>query len=373
MSAQAVQLSLSPGGPLYQPVVLDANGRIPAPIRPLEAKIAAMTRNGGMARAMAELMRKQKLPLSEKIDLSKELIRDWYESWDGMVSVSYSGGKDSTVLLWLVRRMYPEVPAVFCHTGLEYPEVVQLVMETPNHVIVRPEMHFFEVVRRFGWPMASKKIARGINILRHPTEKNKNVYRLYDIGINRFGEKVNGFKVPAQWRFLVDAPFNCSDHCCEIMKKRPMKKYGKETKRVCFTGTIATDSKARQRTYLQQGGCNAYDAKTKRSAPLSFWTEQDVLRCISENKLKIPSVYGEILRDNEGRYSTTGVRRTGCVFCCFGLHMDEGRKNRFELLHETHPKMYRLVMEKMGLHGLLQYCRDHAPARLAKTFRWCAQ
>jgi 3'-phosphoadenosine 5'-phosphosulfate sulfotransferase (PAPS reductase)/FAD synthetase len=350
--------------------ILDAGGRVPAPLTRFEKRIASLTQNGGMTRALKELERKQALPLREKIALSLELIRDWHEAWEGMVSVSYSGGKDSSVLLWLVRSLYPDVPAVFCHTGMEYPEVIKLVLTTPNHVVLRPDMRFGNVIRCYGWPVASKKIARGINILRHPTDKNQNVYRLYAEGINRFGQPVNGFKVPQQWRFLVNAPFNCSDHCCDVMKKKPSAKYERETGRKPFVGTMASDSKARQRTYLQEGGCNAYDMKRPRSAPLSFWTEQDVLRCVYEYKIPIPSVYGKILRDKDEKFYTSGVRRTGCVFCCFGLHLDEGSQNRFELLAQTHPKMHNFVMEKLGLRNVLDYCQVNAPARLAKTFRY---
>lgn len=351
-----------------QAQILDAGGRIPAPVTPFERKVAALTQDGGMARAQKELMRKQALPLQEKIALSMKLVRDWYESWEGLVSVSYSGGKDSSVLLWLVRQLYPDVPAVFCHTGLEYPEVVRQVLGTSNHVVLRPSMRFGEVIRTCGWPIASKKIARGINILRHPTERNQNIRRLYESGINRFGHAVNGYKVPLQWRFLLDAPFNVSDRCCDEMKKKPAAKYERATGRRPFVGTMASDSKARQRTYLQQG-CNAYDMKRPRSAPLSFWTEQDILQCIQLNKISIPSVYGEILIDDAGQFYTTGVRRTGCVFCCFGLHLDEGPQNRFELLAESHPKMHHYVMEKLGLRHVIDYCAANSPARLGKTFR----
>ena len=351
-----------------QTQVLDAGGRIPAPVTLFEQKVAALTRNGGMARAHAKLMRKQALSLQEKIALSMELIRDWYESWNGLVSVSFSGGKDSSVLLWLVRSMYPDVPAVFCNTGLEYPEVVRLVLATRNHVVLKPAMPFFEVIRRFGWPIASKQIARGIDILRHPTDRNQNVRRLYAKGINRFGRPVQGYKVPLQWRFLLDAPFSVSDECCNVMKKKPGDKYEQETGRKPFVGTLASDSKARQRTYLQRG-CNAYDMERPRSAPLSFWTEQDILQCIFENNIPVPSVYGDIRRDEDGQFITTGVRRTGCVFCCFGLHLDEGSLNRFELLANSHPRMHRLVMERLGLGEVIDYCRNHAPARLGKTFR----
>ena len=60
-----------------------------------------------------ELQQMQSLPLSAKVVMTQQRIREWYEHWDGMVYVSFSGGKDSTVLLHLVRDMYPDVPAVF--------------------------------------------------------------------------------------------------------------------------------------------------------------------------------------------------------------------------------------------------------------------
>ena len=60
-----------------------------------------------------QLQQKQSLPLEAKIAMTQQRIREWYEHWDGEVYVSFSGGKDSTVLLHIVRQMYPDVPAVF--------------------------------------------------------------------------------------------------------------------------------------------------------------------------------------------------------------------------------------------------------------------
>ena len=351
--------------------MVDAAGNIPAPMTDFERKLAVKTTNGSMARELAALEEKQSLPLPLKVELSLALIRDWYEAWDGNVSVSYSGGKDSEILLRLVRSRYPDVPAVFCNTGLEYPEIVRQVMNTENHVILKPEMSFRRVITEYGWPIASKKIARGVHIVRNQTGNNQNITRLYLEGINRFGRPVSGFKIPAQWRFLIDAPFPVSDKCCEVMKKKPMAKYERETGRRPFVGTMASDSKQRQRTYLLQGGCNAYDMKRPRSAPLSFWTHQDILHYAFENNIRLASVYGDICRiGGVGSYYTTGVRNTGCVFCCFGLHMDEGRWNRFEILAETHPRLHYYVMEKLGLGRVLHYCREAAPGRLAQAFQW---
>ncbi len=349
--------------------ILDAGGRVPAPLNAFEARIARETSEGVIARRLYTLTLRQALPLEDKIALSLRRIREWHEAWSGDVSVSYSGGKDSSVLLWLVRSIFPEVPAVFINTGLEYPEVVRHVQQTPNHVILRPAMNFKEVLKKHGWPMGSKKIARGVNIVRHPTGRNQNVTRLYLDGVNRFGLPVNGFKIARQWRFLFQAPFECSDKCCDIMKKKPQALYAKESGRVPFVGTMASDSKQRQRTYLQSGQCNGYDMKNPHSAPMSFWTEQDVLACIQKYQIPIPAVYGQIVNDPAGGLATTGVRRTGCVFCCFGLALDEGPKNRFELLAQSHPTLHRYVMERLGLGEVLAWCRANAPARLAGTFR----
>lgn len=354
-----------------QAAILDAHGNAPAPLTAHERKWAESVDSGKVMECFLELQRRQGLSLSEKIDMSLARIRDWYEAWDGLVSVSFSGGKDSSVLLWLVRQLYPDVPAVFCNTGLEYPEVSRLVKATPNHVVLRPRMPFHQVITHHGWPMASKKIARGVNILRHPTDNNKNIRRLYNEGINRFGRQVHGYKIAKQWRFLIDAPFMVSDACCDVMKKNPAARYEKATGRKPFVGTLACDSKQRQKQYLTTG-CNAFDLKHPKSAPLSFWTEQDVLACIREYKIPIPSVYGRI-EDGEGeQLITTGVRRTGCVFCAFGLHMDhlDGHENRFQLLARTHPILHAYCMDRLGLREVLRYCRDHAPKNLARRFVW---
>ena len=93
-----------------------------------------------------ELKRLQSLPLNEKVELSKQRIADWYEHFDGKVCVSYSGGKDSTVLLHLVRSIYPNVPAVYCDTGLEFPEVKAHVKSTENVIILKPQENFRQII-----------------------------------------------------------------------------------------------------------------------------------------------------------------------------------------------------------------------------------
>ena len=93
-------------------------------------------------RTNEELKRLQSLPLAEKVAMTKKYITDWYEHWDGKVYVSFSGGKDSTVLLHIVRSVFPDVPAVFCDTGLEFPEVRNHALSLPNVTVLKPEANF---------------------------------------------------------------------------------------------------------------------------------------------------------------------------------------------------------------------------------------
>ena len=138
------------------------------------------------------------------------------------------------------------------------------------------------------------------------------------------------------------------------MKKHPLDKYHKESKRYPIIGTLAEESRLREQKWLQNG-CNAFEAKKKTSQPLSFWLEQDILRYIYENGLEIASVYGDIVGvdDNGFEYEPmlgvdcklkcTGCQRTGCVFCGFGVHLEKG-ETRFQRLAKTHPKQYEYCM-----------------------------
>lgn len=348
--------------------MLDAAGNTPRELTPFEKKWRSQLQGGEFQKRYDALHERLGLPLKEKIELSLDRIAEWYEAFDGKVSVSYSGGADSSVLLWLVRRRYPDVQGVFCHTGLEYPEVVRIVLATSNIKIVRPKISFREVLKRYGYPLVSKKVARGVSILQNPTDKNQNIYRLYESGVNRFGEKVNGFQVPKRWKFLRDAPFKISDKCCQVMKKDPMRIYERESGNVQFVGMMAKDSKAREKTYLQHG-CNAYDLKTPHSTPLSFWTKQDVMQCLKVHSIPYPDVYGDIVRDNRtGKAKFTGVTSTGCVFCCFGLHMEDN-PNRFQRLYDTHPKMWKICMDSLGLRDVIGYLERNTEGKLKGKFK----
>ncbi len=166
-----------------------------------------------------ELKQKQSLPLEAKIAMTLRRIREWYEYWDGNVYVSFSGGKDSTVLLHLVRQYYPGVPAVFSDTGLEFPEIREFVKTVPNVTWLRPAMTFKKVIEKHGYPVISKEQAQWIERARRGDPQ---VIREKLYGIRPDGSH-SRFCTSAEWRRLFNAPFRISAECCNEMKKKPLK------------------------------------------------------------------------------------------------------------------------------------------------------
>lgn len=288
-----------------------------------------------------QLKQRQSLPLEAKVEMSKRRILEWYEHCDGQVYVSFSGGKDSTVLLHLVRSIYPEVPAVFVDTGLEYPEIRSFVKSIDNVVWMRPAIQFQKVIEQYGYPVVSKRISQYIKEIQHPTEKNAATVRWRLTGIGSDGRYLSCAKISDKWLFLREAPFKISDHCCAVMKKQPLGKYTKETGRFPYIGTMASEGANRELDYLRRG-CNVFDGKRPASRPLSLWMEDDIWEYLRQFNVPYSKIYD------------MGEKRTGCMFCAFGAHL-EPEPNRFQRMAITHPTHYWYCMETLGMAKVLDY------------------
>ena len=300
-----------------------------------------------MTHTKGELQQMQSLPLSAKILMTKRRIKDWYDYWDGQVYVSFSGGKDSTVLLHISREVFSDIEAVFVNTGLEYPEIQDFVKKFDNITILRPKMRFDEVIKSYGYPMIGKEVARCIW---YAKKGSKWAINQLD-GLDWQG-KPNPFKksMYSKYKSIIETDFDISDKCCLVMKKRAVYDFEKAKKPIM--AMLASESKKRETAWLMTG-CNAFTGKKPISNPMAFWTEQDVLRYIKERDLPIASVYGEIVPESDPgqvtiddfgcdsgcKLCTTGAKRTGCIFCGFGAHLEKG-ETRFQRLKRTHPKQY---------------------------------
>ena len=285
-----------------------------------------------------QLRQKQSLPLDMKIEMSKGIIKEFYEQQEGKVYVCFSGGKDSTVLLHLVRSIFPEVEAVFSDTGLEYPEIKDFVKTFDNVLIVRPEKTFKEVIDEHGYPVVSKKVAKMVDCIRNPTDKNEKTRTIYLTGITGTGRQCTSYKLSKKWYKLIDAPFKISDKCCNILKKKPLKKYEKECGNKPFIGTMASDGSQREYGYLKTGCINP----NKSCQPLGFWLEEDIWAYVQKFKVEYSKIYD------------MGAKRTGCIYCMFGVHLEKG-ENKFQQLKRTHPKLYTYCIEQLKIGEVLDY------------------
>ncbi|MBQ8426153.1 MAG: phosphoadenosine phosphosulfate reductase family protein [Clostridia bacterium] len=276
-----------------------------------------------------ELEARQKWTLNQKIDHAVGTVEAFIAKTGKTPYVSFSGGKDSTVLLDLVRRFVDkDIKAVFCNTGNEYPEIVRFVRSTENVTIIRPEITFKQVISRYGFPLISKEQAHGIRQAK--TTKSE---KLLSIRLHGSDPK-KGYrsgKIADRWQFLIKERFDVSEQCCEYLKKRPFARYSRETGEVPILGVMAGESDLRKQQYIRRGGCNSFQNSHIASYPISIWTDADIWEYL--RKYNVP--YCELYDKDH--------TRTGCMFCGFGAHLE--KVSRFELLYDLHPRAYNKFMD----------------------------
>lgn len=275
-----------------------------------------------------ELKERQAWSLEQKIDHSLGTINQFYERLNGQVYVSFSGGKDSTVLLWLARKLYPDIKAVYCNTGNEYPDIVKFVRDMKqrgeNIEIIYPKLKPREVLATYGFPLISKEMSEKIWYAKNRPDSVRAKYAL--------GAKPNAyFKIANRYMYLLNEPYKVHSLCCQKLKKDPFHRYERENKLYPIMGTMASESKLRESKYLSNGGCNIFHEKQGgKSMPLSIWTEQDIWDCINRYNIPIAEIYRK------------GAKRTGCMFCGYGIQFKDDE--RLKLVHDLYPKWYHTFM-----------------------------
>ena len=270
------------------------------------------------------LRKLQSLSLDDKILYSTVKIKEFHIATKGKVYVAFSGGKDSTVLLHLVRSIYPDVPAVFVDTGLEFPEIREHVKTVDNVVWLKPDMSFRQVIQTKGYPVVSKSISHWVDLAQRGKPSGIKQMSLD----SRFGGK--------KYEYLIDAPFKISRDCCDILKKKPSKKYHRETGLCPYIGMLAEESDVRRQAYVMHGENNT-EREIPTSNPLMIWTTKDIWDYIRRYDLPYASIYDK------------GYPRTGCIFCMYGITID---RDRFLRLKATHPDLWAYCMKPVEGGGL---------------------
>ncbi len=277
------------------------------------------------------LKTRQQLDLDTKLFITKRSIESFIDTLtEDNVYIAFSGGKDSTVLAHIIYSMGYKIPLGFVNTRNEFKSIIEHVNYMKNEyniVQLLPELTPKEVIDKFGYPVVSKSVANTIYYARKNIKEGKDTLRVRQINGLEKGSKFNKGK----WKFLLDSNIKISDKCCNELKKKPLKKYEKETGRRPFIGIMASESMTREQAYLKHG-CNKLIEGKEQCTPLGFWTEKDIWEYIERYNVKIADIY-----ETESR--------TGCVACAFGMEFD---KDRFKRLKEIEPKKYDYVINTLG-------------------------
>ena len=62
-----------------------------------------------------------------------------------------------------ILKSYPDIPAVYVDTGLEYPELRDFVKTKDNVIWLRPRYPFTQILEKYGYPIISKEVSDVIN------------------------------------------------------------------------------------------------------------------------------------------------------------------------------------------------------------------
>lgn len=282
--------------------------------------------------------------LTLKVAEAMHRIEALYHETGGRCYLSFSGGKDSTIILALIKmceEIYTipknAIPAVFVNTRIELDATEEFVYWCKenyyeNIEIIYPEKSFSQVLSEYGKPIKSKMKSEAIE--RYAKRGNKNAYEiLLDIGEKTY----NKIYLANKDLHIMHDNFNIdvSSKCCDYLKKKPIHKYNKERKmagyylgiRLCEGG--ARETSAMQR--LRNGGtlCSGKRRDMLVKMPLVDWTDEDIQEFIDYYDIPLSKAYTEY-----------GMRRTGCIGCPFSVKLKED----LEVLHKYEPNKYKACM-----------------------------
>lgn len=288
------------------------------------------------------------MSLDEKMTNAQHRIEELWNETDGKCYVSFSGGKDSTVLLALIKmceEVYtiPEngIPAVFSNTGIELGVTVDFVKWVkenwyPNVQMIRPLKSFDQVLKEYGKPIKSKMKSKDLQQYHYGKRSDALLLLLLHgkCGTGKFSEK---HKIGDKDIHMLhnDFPIKASNKCCDWMKKKPFERFAVDN---AFVGGL-------QGIRVAEGGARDFAAKTRlmhggklctwvkhgviQKAPIIDWSNEDVEEFIEKYNVPLSEAY-----------TNYGFDRTGCMACPYARHVDKD----LEYLYYHEPNRYKAAM-----------------------------
>lgn len=330
----------------------------------------------------------QHMPMNDKIKWAEQKIQEfiiWCENqkYDEIL-ISFSGGKDSTVLLDIVLKTHKKlnskiylIPSYAIE--ITFPSTIKFIRDVvkkyqanypflKDPFFVKPKRPWIDILHEKGFPIYSKQVSVMLNRLKRSKTKTE----LCQIA---FGIKPSArYKLSYYRLFLLDSEMTYfinennqkvnyffSEKCCDYVKGGL-----KHDKRPSFIGTMANESLLRKQSWIKHG-CNIFNKHHPMSRPLSLWNTDDIWNYIKTNQLAINEAYGY----NATIHNIDSLRfsRLGCTSCPLGSSIEEyiankhskndalckeyKYRNRFEKLYEYMPNLYQTQIWKTGMYSII--------------------
>ncbi len=245
--------------------------------------------------------------LFDRLEVIKKTLEQYGEE---NFYLSFSGGKDSTVVHYLLDMALPgnRIPRVFINTGIEYNAIVKFVKDMAAHddrfVIIKPSKPIRETLEKYGYPFKSKYHSRAWE----DYQKGNKFGIMYYNCTNKFSER----RCPERlkYQFESEMPFKMSGKCCDMLKKQPVHQYEKESNRhIHITGIMQEEGGQRMNAVCVLQVKN----KIVGFSPLAKVTKDWENWFIEKEKIQLCELY----------YEPYNFERTGCKGCPFALTLQE--------------------------------------------------
>lgn len=231
--------------------------------------------------------------------------------------LSFSGGKDSTILHYLLDKALPNnrIPRVFINTGIEYNDIVDFVKELAEKddrfVIIAPNTPIKKTLDTYGYPFKSKE--HSLRVQQFNKGTNSNYIKKYISGYDKNG-KPSKFVCPKclKYQFEEIGKYNYSNLCCYKMKKEPAHNWAKENNRpIVMTGMLNEEGGNRARlgcviTEKRTGKLLKFHPLIKANKEFEDWFAE-------QENIKFCKLY----------YPPYNFVRTGCKGCPYSLTLAE--------------------------------------------------
>lgn len=271
--------------------------------------------------------------LFDRLEVIRNTIKKYGEE---NFYVSFSGGKDSTILHHLIDMAIPNnrIPRVFINTGIEYLDMLKYVKELAKQdkriIVYNSNVNITKMLKKYGYPFKSKEHSLYVSVYQH-SGYGKTVKK-YVEGIKPNGEP-SFIKCPKilQYQFTNKNKLKISDKCCYKLKKEVIHRYEKESeKNISIIGLKSAEGGTRR----QHKGCVIFDKENrlKKFKPINPCTDEWCDWFIEKYNIKLCKLY----------YPPFNFKRTGCAGCPFALELQEQLDIMKELLPIDYAKCERI-------------------------------